>query len=172
MIVPGGCCVGIADHRIKRHLESDLYLSLIASHHTYRCSQSAPGTLPADHFPGSDPIFSLMACGAISLSATGRSAPPSLDIWSRMVLGWVTPVMAEGGEYTIPDSKKTDTVLWIPTGRVPSGITLSFAFSGNLSTIDITLLENQCVKLRGYGGWPPVLSFRDYPEYRYEGPGL
>ena len=44
-------------------------------------------------------------------------------------------------------------------GRVvPSGITLSFAFSGNLSAMDITLLENQCVKLRGCGGWPPAMK--------------
>lgn len=58
-------------------------------------------------------------------------------------------------------------------GRVvPSGITLSFAFSGNLSTMDITLLENQCVKLRGCGGWPPMLPFTEHPEYRYEGQAL
>jgi len=58
-------------------------------------------------------------------------------------------------------------------GRVvPSGITLSFAFSGNLSAMDITLLENQCVKLRRCGGWPPMLPFTEHPEYRYEGQAL
>ena len=58
-------------------------------------------------------------------------------------------------------------------GRVvPSGITLSFAFSGNLSAMDITLLENQCVKLQGYEGWPPMLPFTEHPEYRYEDQAL
>ena len=34
--------------------------------------------------------------------------------------------------------------------------------------MDITLLENQCVKLRGCGGWPPILFFTEDLEYKYE----
>ena len=60
-------------------------------------------------------FMSLMANGCWGIAADGTSTPYSMDVWSRCVLGWITPEEMETGTATLTGSLvEPGTVLRIP----------------------------------------------------------
>ena len=69
--------------------------------------------------------MSLMDSGCWGITADGSNTTYSLDVWSKVYLGWITPyevdrnigltLMAEDGTYS--QENKDDLVIRIPTGR-------------------------------------------------------
>lgn len=49
VVIPGCFCIPVIQHRIQRHLKSDLHIPGISRFHTYSDTQPAAGTFSANH---------------------------------------------------------------------------------------------------------------------------